>query len=237
MDLKMNAITSYFDRQSLLNDFFSSKRSSFAGIVVVIALFTISLLILSYKQKATPIKTAILISSEVKEVPYADKQAREALVKITSQWKDLAISLCNNSDISTANKQKLSDTVKVLKTSSNDILYEGSRVFICLDTKKTCLQSIAVLQNNKDKLQLDLLATNPNNLYPNPSAVKGAGSKLLYHLFQTCLQENRTSIKLTSLQSSVSFYTKLGFEELGKRDMQITSEKIKTLIKRSIQKN
>ncbi|MBS0628461.1 MAG: GNAT family N-acetyltransferase [Verrucomicrobia bacterium] len=223
----MNTITNRLDKESLWNYFTPSKGSSFSGMVTIIALLAISLLLLSCKQKRPP-----LTSFKVKEIAPTDKKTKKNLIKIVLQWKELAYLQSQNPDITTIDKKRLLASVVILTMLSTDLPCETYRVFTCLDAENETLQSIAAFESNNDILRLELLASNPRNLYPNTLAVKGAGSKLIHHLFQTCLQENKTSIKLSPSKSSVHFYRKLGFEELEDHYMQITSEKIKKIIKK-----
>lgn len=116
----------------------------------------------------------------------------------------------------------LDDKMKLL-SSTNHCLNE--RVVICKDPENT-LQAIAVIQyatyfykcSLARFIKIDLIATNPENLHQLKSEEKlrGAGIAIIYKIAQTCFKEGiGRGVILNSLDSSISFYTRLGFKRIS----------------------
>ncbi len=123
----------------------------------------------------------------------------------------------------TINKKTNKQRFEMLFSQSND--------------ENRTIQAISVIKNKDDNtVYLEFLATNPNNIRARVNEtqlnqVKGAGSSIIYALFEKCVQDQRASISLKALPPSVSFYEKLGFEIIGDGNvMQITLEKIQLFL-------
>lgn len=104
------------------------------------------------------------------------------------------------------------------------------RVFACYGAQKS-LESIAVIKEKSSSLFISSMLSHPCKTVNN----KGAGTALIYHLFEKCIQEGKKSIGVFPLGSSVRFYTGVGFsvpspgeEELC--PLRITAERMQVLV-------
>lgn len=85
---------------------------------------------------------------------------------------------------------------------------EGDQCFLCIDTAKR-LQAVALAHFTKEKCFLSYLASNPYNIrhrVHKRALIRGAGTAIVTHLIQ-----RRKPIILTAFDTSIPFYTKLGF--------------------------
>ncbi len=104
------------------------------------------------------------------------------------------------------------------------------RVFACYDSQKS-LESILVTKDKSSSLFVSSMLSHPCKTANN----KGAGTALMYHLFEKCIQEGKKSIGVFPLGSSVGFYTKVGFTVPKPTDeemcpLHITAAKIQVLM-------
>lgn len=138
--------------------------------------------------------------------------------KVTTEWVNIAKEK-SQKDIEFLNSES------ILKSISQRLqfpLKHNYRVFACFDALNQ-QQAIAVaseenkISTQKSHLYVNLLATNPINirssLNKEEKKVTGAGTALISHLAKVCLQENKKELQVTSLDSALPFYIKLGFHQ------------------------
>lgn len=187
------------------------------------------------------------------------------IYKTMGVWIKLAndkAELCSSMEGTSSQKDLFIQSVKIIslieEISEEPKNMKAYQIFNCLDSDKNSetIQAVAVarqifrLSGLEGKpspyLEIKYLATHPHNIRADvnegePSRVFGAGSTLINHLAQKCLNENLQGLYLESVLPAVKFYEKMGFEnvefeeeqpsdELLTRSMYLTADKIKQFI-------
>ncbi len=91
---------------------------------------------------------------------------------------------------------------------------ENTRI---LKDAKGNMQAAASIQEKKDSLYIEYLATAPWNVKGGEAkSVKGAGTAMIEHIIQESVKKGKGgSVTLESLPDAISFYEKIGFKNLG----------------------
>lgn len=109
----------------------------------------------------------------------------------------------------------------------NTLRKKERRMFI---VEGRALEALALVERKESGIKLNTILGNPEN----PKS--GAGRALMQHIFQECLNAKMDGMVVDSVPLAVSFYSKLGFEEVGafcpKKgcSMRITAKKMEEIL-------
>lgn len=155
---------------------------------------------------------------------HINAENKKMLHKITETWRTTALHKARQAQGS--DRLQFDNSASLAEWIDEEIDEKGQdpelRVFLCRDIEFNAPQAIAITSdiNNKNKpsLHLNYIATNPINIRSIVNATEnhrlaGAGTAMIYHLAQVCLQENKHKITLTALDEAKTFYEKIGFKE------------------------
>lgn len=96
------------------------------------------------------------------------------------------------------------------------------------------LQAAAIVHQQSDHLEVDLLATAPWNIFPNqPESLKGAGTALMAELVKESLDLGFGGrLKLYAIPRAKQFYEKLGLEETAQGDWEFSPSRAERFLER-----
>ena len=161
----------------------------------------------------------------------------EQLKKISNIWSKLAVvkaaaAIALENFISEERKDQILDSIAVCEALISEIPKKPNKtkhaVYVAYDAKGT-IYGIALAVLTKKKQNLDLIATNPENLAilgMEKNIVRGVGSALVRHICYD-ITENRNlkqQLMLGTVPSAVPFYKKLGFESINKDNDMVLSK-------------
>ena len=164
--------------------------------------------------------------------------ARENLSLIQETLSEWEITAWKKETLSTSTEDKelFSDLWLVAFGANVDTSLQShnSLCVICKSpSSPEVIQAISLFTKQKEHIFLNFLITNPHNIRApinefEEDKVCGAGSAIIQHLFKVCIEENLERIRLLSTDSSIEFYTKMGFTPIlgPNKCMQITAEEI-----------
>lgn len=171
---------------------------------------------------------------EVRQIPDS-KREMSKILKTLASWINNAnnkICLSDSKDEEEIFKESKNISELMLMALSLKFDHKNKSILVC--TSEDTIQSVAITTQAENAIEIRLIVTNPNNIKSESNKseknrVRGAPTAIIHHIFQQCLQQKAKKVFLTSVESAIPFYKNLKFTHLGKNNMTITSEEIKSL--------
>lgn len=170
--------------------------------------------------------------NEFNVIKIANAQVQQDIANWENKADDYVNEFFNN-DVEGVYDTRFGDNLAIISDLAENATTEPE-AFRGVRDRASRLQAAAIVHQQSDYLEIDLIATAPWNILQNqPQSVKGAGTALMENLVKESIDLGFGGrLKLYAISRAKQFYEKIGLEETDEGDWELTPQAAQRFLER-----